>query len=380
LEENSISIDYLNKTRIPWNKGKKGVQTPWNKGKKMSEDTFRKLSESGTLFKKGRIPWMKGKKHSEESRRKMSEYQKGKLPWNKGTKGLQIAWNKGKTGIFSEETRKKLSEAHRNISQETRRKMSESKKGKSTWMKGKKHSEESRRKMSESLKGKTPSEETRRKLSESRTGGRNPFFGKKHSEETRKKLSEAHRNISQETRKKMSESHKVIANSPKHIEVFRKTMTGRIPWNKGKSGIYSEETKRKLSEARLKQVFPLKDSKSVELQIQKILKDNGIVFTKHYNIKLDHSNHQADILVPPNFIIEGFGDYWHFNPQMYDGESFQKFRHKLIKVKEVWVYDEYVINGMRKQGYKVLVVWEGDLEKNIERATQNILNFLQNRD
>ena len=31
-----------------------------------------------------------------ESRMKMSLSQKGKVPWNKGKKGLQVPWNKGK--------------------------------------------------------------------------------------------------------------------------------------------------------------------------------------------------------------------------------------------------------------------------------------------
>ena len=74
------------------------------------------------------------------------------------------------------------------FSEETKRKLSEAKKGK-------KHSEETRRKQSERMKGennlnygKSPSEETRRKRSEANKG-------KKHSEETRRKQSEAKKGI-----------------------------------------------------------------------------------------------------------------------------------------------------------------------------------------
>jgi hypothetical protein len=74
------------------------------------------------------------------------------------------------------------------FSEETKRKLSEAKKGK-------KHSEETRRKHSERMKGennlnygKSPSEETRRKRSEANKG-------KKHSEETRRKQSEAKKGI-----------------------------------------------------------------------------------------------------------------------------------------------------------------------------------------
>lgn len=39
---------------------------------------------------------------------------KGRIPWNKGKKGVQVAWNKGKKlGGLSEEIKNKMSEAHR---------------------------------------------------------------------------------------------------------------------------------------------------------------------------------------------------------------------------------------------------------------------------
>ena len=58
--------------------------------------------------------------------------------------------NKGRT--FSEETRRKISEAAKNISDETRRKMSESHKGRTSPRKGVTLSDESRKNMSDAAK------------------------------------------------------------------------------------------------------------------------------------------------------------------------------------------------------------------------------------
>lgn len=81
------------------------------------------------------------------------------------------------------------------------------------------------------------SEEIREKLRKAHGGKNHHLYGKHHSEETKKRMSEAQkrnksrlgRHISEETREKMSKSNK-----------------GRIPWNKGKTGIYTEEAIKKM--------------------------------------------------------------------------------------------------------------------------------------
>lgn len=112
-----------------------------------------------------------GSKWSDENRKKISESCRGRIPWNKGKTGLQTAWNKGKTGIFSEEVCKRISEKNTGKvrSAEARAKLSASHKGKNTWSKGSHHSPETREKMRQSHLGskRAPfSEEHRRKMSE----------------------------------------------------------------------------------------------------------------------------------------------------------------------------------------------------------------------
>ncbi len=73
-------------------------------------------------------------------------------------KGMK-AWNKGKTGVYSEEAKRKMSEAMkgRKFSEEHRRKLGEARKGQIPWNKGKYLSEETKRKMSEAAKGRKKS-------------------------------------------------------------------------------------------------------------------------------------------------------------------------------------------------------------------------------
>ena len=101
--------------------------------------------------------------------------------------------------------------------------------GKTTWMKGKKHTEETKRKMSEAKKGnknrvgKKHTEETKRNISEAKKGKPSNRAGKKHTEETKRKM-----------RKPKSEEHK------RNISKAQKGV---------KKGPKSEETKRKMREA-----------------------------------------------------------------------------------------------------------------------------------
>ena len=125
---------------------------------------------------------------------------------------LNLQCNSSKKIIYSEEIRRKISEANKNrvISEETRRKLSNSNKGERNGFYGKKHSEESRKKISEAKKGKV-----------------SPHKGKKHSEESRKKMSEAkkgkkRRPLSEEIRRKISEAHKGKKRGPMKEETKQK--------------------------------------------------------------------------------------------------------------------------------------------------------------
>jgi len=149
--------------------------------------------------------WNKGKTgvYSEEALKQMSESSKGHIPWHKG-----------KTGVYSEEQLKKMSECAKreNLSPETLKKMSDAKKGQTPWNKGITGfiSEEGLKSKSEKMKGRTPWNK-----------------GKKGY-------------LSEEALKNISESGK--GRIP-----WNKGKKGLKAWNKGKKGIYSKETLKALS-------------------------------------------------------------------------------------------------------------------------------------
>ena len=140
----------------------------------------------------------------------------------------------GNGGSPSDEARLNMSKNNarywqgKHRSPETRRKLSEANKGKP----GHPHTIETRKKISESHRGKTISAEHYRKMDEGRK--RNPpgHQGKRHTAETRRKMSENNAMRRPEVRKKKSEASK-----------------GSVPWNKDKTGVYSTETRKKISKA-----------------------------------------------------------------------------------------------------------------------------------
>jgi len=168
-----------------------------------------------------------------------------------------------------------------------------------------------------------------------KTGEQNPFFGHRHTEEVKKQK---------------SIQSKEFANRPEVKQALRET----------------------LRNTRHNQVKPNKK----ELQIKKILTDAKINFkmfvnVKFYNIQNESRQHESDFLIPPNKIIEHNGTYDHADPRKYKADD--KIRNKIAK--DIWKNEKNMLEQIQKQGYKILVVWQNDLEKDTENTTKKILKF-----
>ena len=214
--------------------------------------------------------------------------------------------------VATDEARSKMSEAQKaRWTDELRRELGEKMSGECNPFYGKHHTEDTRKVLSEQHTGMKASDDARTKMSQSQTerfkdpverakcgwehteeqkkehsermsGEGHPMFGKHHSEETKKKISEARQNLSDESRRKISIAAKARC-TDEWIERMREMNTGKH---------LTEEHKRKISDSN-------KGKKVSEATIRKRLATIGVTKIIQYNrcgefIKLWDSAKQAE--------------------------------------------------------------------------------------
>ena len=289
----------------------------------------------------------KGFKHSEETKRKLRAHRSRGRP--KGFKHSEETKRKLRAHRHSEESKKKMSEAHKG--QKAWNKGKKGLSGKAHPMYGKKHSAESRRKISEARARQVTTEEARRNMSKSKKGKNHPLYGKKHSAESIRKMSKT------------------------KISMYA---SGHVHGMKGKK--HSPEARKKIRKKRWEQVIPTKDTK-FELSIQALLREKEIKFEKHKPIL-----GQPDIFIKPNLCVFLDGDFYHANPSKYP-DDFILWRERISKSRERHIpamtakmireKDEQVRQELITDGYKIISRWYSDWEKDREKFFQDILKAIK---
>ena len=280
----------------------------------------------------------------------------------------------------SYEFRSKISKARKGMvfTEEHKRRISEA-------GKGRKHTKEQTQKISSANRGKRRSKATRKILSEQKMGVKNPMYGKHHTAETRKKIRKNHAHLSgkdhphygispsEETRHKLSLANKGKIISEEHRKILSESKKGKGNPMFGKCGEEhpnygkhpSEETRKKMREARKHRKFPNHHTKP-----ERIFEEICGKYDLHFKYTGDGSLWIGkDRALNPDFIqadgqkivVEVMGEWWHspiLNPKV-----------------PVYATLDYRKKHYKKYGWVPIFVWETDLLR--EDAEQFVLSTLK---
>lgn len=199
-----------------------------------------------------------------------------------------------------------------------------------------------------------------------------PDCRKKSSELRGKAIKDTHwtkRDDAAEISKRKSESR--ICSEKKRREKWGP----RIPWNKGKTGIYSKETIEKIRDAALKQIEKAVYRKTnIEKAIEQLL--IGLNINYKYSFILQKRQYDF-LLIDYNIIIECDGDYWHANPKSYGDETGKK---KLTQRQRMKRKDDLVKNKIAEyNNYIILRFWGWDINHHLEDVKVKILEEIQKK-
>lgn len=233
------------------------------------------------------------------------------------------------------------------------------------------------------LYGKHHTEESKRKMRKIREGkAYEEIYGKERAKEIRKKLSEKHKSIENRGRfKKGMVSYnrgkkclwvtkRNLENNPSHNPKVRKKISIA---KKGKK--HSEETKKKMRE-RWKDLEYRKEILKKQTQNNKINKKEETIYVIIKRFSDD-------------FLYTGNGKFWvsgtvrgilkSFNPDFIDKkrkliiEFYGDYFHKKQKNKENDMLREEIY---LKRGHKILIIWQSELEKDINGIINKIHSFI----
>lgn len=149
----------------------------------------------------------------------------------------------------------------------------------------------------------------------------------------------------------------------RHYSLETEFHGGLIPWNKGKTGIYSEETIKKIKLARLKQIIPTKDTKP-ECLLQQALKRQNILFQTHYS-----TIGQPDIAIFNNgskVAIFADGCWWHGCERCLKKDKMTEWMEYRR------IFDMNITQQLQQQEWVVLRFWEHEIKNNLDTCLNKI--------
>ncbi len=182
----------------------------------------------------------------------------------------------------------------------------------------------------------------------------NPFRGMQHSEQTRAKMREMaqHRDPS---------TYKPGIQDPVQMSLQRKAW-----WSK----LTREERGERLQTfIAAGQISNKKNAKTrIENEMAVLLSLVGRMYERNFQL----GRYNVDFLVEGKIIVECYGDYWHCNPRLYQGNDYHKSLH--MTASEKWKKDQDRVETFTNQGYRVVCFWEHDIYNSKDEVLQTLTN------
>lgn len=114
-------------------------------------------------------------------------------------------------------------------------------------------------------------------------------------------------------------------------------------------------------------------------KVEEVLKYSKLIYESEFRIKYEFENKLKwkfyDFKIG-NYLLEVNGDYWHANPNKYKENDTFKFPKNELKAKDIWEMDTYKKEIAESNGYKVIYIWETELNK---MNDEEILQFIKNQ-
>lgn len=212
-----------------------------------------------------------------------------------------------------------------------------------------------------------------------RSGENNPFYGKKHKKETIEKAKEKISIASKKHWENLEYRKKVIKGVSKpRREGFKKEQSDKVKeWYKNnpeQKDIRSLKMKESWDngkiEPNINSINESKFEKDLRKELKKLLPNRNV---RKSTLRIEKRWFYPDVRIDDKIIIEFYGNYWHANPKLFKAEDI--FHHKL-KAKDIWKKDKERINILKNNGFKILIVWQDDYQKNKQKCIDDLIKQL----
>ena len=214
-----------------------------------------------------------------------------------------------------------------------------------------------------------------------RSGKNNPFFGKSHSKETKLLLKEKCAISTKKLWKQESYRKSVIngTTGKKRCQKFKNAQRFNALKqfkNKAQRKLRSDIMRENWRNGKIAYHASASFNKSkMEKELFNLLKDkyNNVLKVHHKTLHIENKWYYPDITINNELIIEFNGDYWHANPNIYEGNDIV---HHNKFASDIWEHDNQRKETFFNAGYKTLIIWEKEFLHNRDKTLSLIYEWI----